>query len=627
MKKLFLAALLTFPAFGYQIEGISVESGYGTESLLSEITSPADLITDKEIEEKHPFDIREIIFNRDGFSFSSNGGFGQTTSIYLWGTDTKYTNFMIDGIRIFDPSTIGFTPFYEHFLIEDIQQVEIVKGVQSGVWGADAVGGVINIVTKKPEEGFHVNLKGLIGDYNTKKSGIRLSYANKKLDVLLGYYWFKTSGFSAAESVKGSAEYGKRWDELGWERDPYRNETINFKMGWNITENDRFETVVKTIDAVVHYDFDAGIDAKDYDDPLGYGMGEYFYHYSQMSYKLGYTKKIGNHSFNTYFSKSQFERSYYGGYKGEYREYVLKDRYRYKVGFLSFGFSRQDFINQKSTGIYLNKRYHNNGYFITNVFTVDRFVLSQSIRHDSYSAFKDKTTFKIGGKYFIKEKLYLSANYGTGYKVPSLFQVYGNGSSIVYNPDLKPENAVQWDVGLGYKGFKASYFKYSIKDMIDFRTISFYPYRGEYYNKRGKTKIRGIDISYSRYIDSASLFVRLNYTYLDSKDPDTGKRLLRRPLNQIGFDIVWYVDKNVNTGISGSYIGKRKDRYYDYGTYSYVETSTGYYTVINAFANFQITENFLAYVKLNNLTDKYYQTVAGYATEGRSLYAGIQLKW
>lgn len=627
MKKLLLTALIAFPAFSYQTEQISIESGYGTESPLYEITSPSDLITDKEIKEKHPFDVRGIIFNRDGFSFSSNGGFGQTTSIYLWGTDTKYTNLMIDGIRIFDPSTIGFTPFYEHILMEDVQQIEVVKGVQSGVWGADAVGGVINIVTKRPEKGFHIDLKGLVGDYNTKKSGLTLSFANDKIDILLGYHRLKTSGFSAAEPVKGSPDYGKRWDEIGWERDPYRNDTFNFKMGWNVTGDDRFETVVKTIDAVVHYDFDAGIDAKDYDDPMGYGVQEYFYHYSQKSYRIGYTKKIKNHTFNTYFSNSKYERSYYGGYEGEYREYGLKSKYSYSFGFVNFGFLRQDFINQKNAGFYLNKKYHNNGYFITNVLSLSRFILSQSVRHDSYSAFKDKTTFKLGVKYFLKKRLYLSANYGTGYKVPSLFQVYGNGGYIVHNPELRPENIVQWDIGTGYRGFKATYFKYSIKDMIDFRTVSYLPFRGEYYNKKGKTKIEGLDISYSKYINRASIFVRLNYTYLDSKDPDTGKRLLRRPLNQVGFDVVWYPDEKINAGVSGVYVGKRKDRYFDYSTYSYVYTSTGYYTVINAFVNFQITDNFLAYVKINNLTDKYYQTAAGYAAEGRSLYAGLELKW
>ncbi len=620
MRRSLLLSLICTPVFAYETGNINVQTGYGTESLVRYVTSPVDIITEEEINEKHPFSFKDIIYNRNGFSFSSYGGFGQTTSIYLWGTNTGYTTFMIDGIRIFDPSTVGFTPFYEHILIDDVRQIEIIKGVQSGIWGADAIGGVINIVTEEPETGFHTTLKGTVGDYNTKKAGINLSYANKKVSILLDYYRFKTSGFSAAEPVKGDPEYGKRWDEIGWERDPYKNETVNFKTRWNITENDRFQAVVRSIDAVVHYDAGAGVDARDYDNPWGYGTSKYFYHYSQKSYKLQYDKKVKNHHITALYSKSDYMRTHSNGYEGRYIEYTVKDKYSYETGFLQVGFSRQDFINQKSDGRYINKRYHNNGYFITNVINIWNSVFSQSVRHDSYSSFKDKTTYKIGVKHFVKKDVSLSANYGTGYKVPSLYQRYGDGVWVNPNPELKPENSIQWDIGLNFKDIHITYFHYSIKNMIDY-TVS------KYENIKGKTKIRGIDASYSKFLSSLNTFIRINYTYLDSKNGKTDKRLIRRPLHQIGFDIVWVPDENVNIGFSGIYVDKRKDIFFNSRTFTQEKTSTGYYTVINAYANFQITKNLLAYVKLNNITDKYYQTVAGYASEGRSVYAGFDISF
>ncbi|WP_457628347.1 TonB-dependent receptor, partial [Persephonella sp.] len=171
MKRVLLTAVLTVSASAYQLEGVSVEAGYGTESPITDVTSPSDIITVEEVEEKHPFDFREIIFNRDGFAFSSNGGFGQITSIYLWGTDPKRTVMYIDGIRVNDFTNPNQSPSYEHLLLDDIYQIEIIKGVQSGIWGPDAVGGVINVVTAKPEKGLHIKLKGLAGDYNTKKAG------------------------------------------------------------------------------------------------------------------------------------------------------------------------------------------------------------------------------------------------------------------------------------------------------------------------------------------------------------------------------------------------------------------------------------------------------------------------
>ncbi len=607
MKNILLSVVLTAPVFAYQLDSITVESGYGTKTSQKLITSPSEVITEKEIEERRPLDFKEIIFNRDGFSYTSNGGFGQTTSVYLWGTAPKRTVFYVDGIRFNDFTNPNISAPYELIMMENIQQVEIIKGVQSGVWGADAVGGVINMITKVPEEGFHITLSGMAGYYNTKKTGITVSFANEKIYMLLGYHHFKTSGFSAAEPVKSSPDYGKRWDEIGWERDPYRNETVSFKMGWIITENDRFETVVKNIDAVIHYDAAAGVDARDYDNPFGYGMSEYFNHYSAQLYKLQYDRKSGSHNIRVLTTKSTFTRTQYGGYKGEYREFTVSDKYTYGKGFVRFGFSRQDFIHYTSGGTALDKRYHSNGYFLTNVLKVQKFVLSQSLRHDSYSAFKDKTTWKLGGKYYLEKDTFFSANWGTGYNVPTNDQLYNPWWG---NSNLKPESSSQWDVGVGFKGFNLTYFHYSIKNLIDY---NFFTYR--YENISGKTKIKGIDASYSRFI--RPVFIKLGYTYLDTRKSD-GKKLPRRPMNQIGFDVVWYPSERASIGISGVYVGKRKDT---------TGAQTGYYTVINSYINLNITKNLTAYVKINNITDKYYQTVDGYATQARSIYAGADVRW
>ncbi|NPA57943.1 MAG: TonB-dependent receptor [Aquificae bacterium] len=609
MKKLLIAALLTGSAHAYQIGNLPIETAYGTGSALETATSPVDLITGEEVEEKHPFDLREIIFNRNGFAYSSNGGFGQITSVYLWGTFPRNTVVMVDGIRVNDFTTPNRSATYEHLLLENVGQIEVIKGIQSGVWGADAVGGVINIITKRPEDGLHLKTEGLLGDYNTKKAGITLSYGSEKLDFILGYYWFKTSGFSAAEPIKGSPDYGKRWDQLGWERDPYRNETINLKMGWNITPSDRFEAVVRTIDAVIHYDAGAGIDAKDYDDPFGFGLSEYFNHYNQQFYKVQYDRKFKNNSLRAYFSKSVFSRTQYGGYEGEYREYTVKDRIDHRLGFVNLGFTRTDYKLYKSGGNVLDSLYHGNGYYITSVIKLKNTVLHQSLRHDSYSAFKDKTTWKLGVKRQVWKGLFLRGNWGTGYTVPSPDQLYNPWWG---NPDLKPENSLQWDIGLEYGGFQVSYFKYSIKNLIDYDFALW-----KYVNIEGKTKIHGVDGSYSRFIKGINTFIRINYTYLYGVDND-GNRLPRRPLHQIGFDGVWHPSDKFNVGISGVYVDKRKD---------WDGSQTGYYTVLNGFVNLTINKYLKGFLKVENITDKYYQTVNGYATAGRSLYAGVQLKW
>jgi vitamin B12 transporter len=605
MKKILLTALISFPVFAYQLEKVSVETGYQTETGIKVITSPFDIITGQEIDEKHPLDFKEIVQNKAGFSYVSNGGFGQTVSIYLWGMDPKRTLTLIDGIRINDFTTPNISASYEHLLLDDVKQIEIIKGAQSGVWGADASAGVINIITREPEEGLHFKIKGLLGDYNTKKGGLTLSFRNDRGYILLGLSSFKTSGFSAVEPTKDSPLYGKRWDELGFERDPYKNTTVNIKTKWFITEKDTFEGIFKSIDAVVHYDSVDFKTGKPVDAPDGPFTVN---HVDQKFYKLSYSKRYSSNIFSAYTTNSKFKRSQFGGYEGEYREYTVKNRVNHTYGFSVFGISRQDFIHQKSAGSELGKRYHNYGYYFTNVISTQNknLILSQSIRHDSYSSFKDKTTWKLGVKGHLKN-FFVSGNWGTAYNVPTPDQLF---NPYWGNSDLSPENAVEWDITAGYKKFSITYFENHVKNLIDY---NFTTYR--YENIEGKSKIKGIEAKYTFSLEDKHLFINLNYTHLDAKKPD-GSKLPRRPQNQVGFDVIWYPDERVNIGCSGVYVGKRKDT---------DKTQTGYYTVINTFANMEINRNLTVYLKINNITDKYYQTVNGYATEGRSVYAGLNL--
>ena len=605
MKRLLLLALIAPASFGYQLSSLSVETAYKTSTVSSFITSPYDVITGEEIEEKKPFFLNDILQNKAGISFSSNGGFGQITSLYLWGMEPKRTLTLIEGIRVNDFTTPNISASYEHILLEDINRIEIIKGTQSGVWGADAAAGVINIITKQPEEGLRVKLYGLTGSYSTQKEGLRLSFRNTKGYILLSYLRFKTLGFSAVEPTKDNDMYGKRWDELGFEKDPYKNETLSLKTKWNITENDTFQTYLRTVDAVVHYDSVDFVSGKPVDAPDGpFTLN----HSSQKFFKFQYDKKINNNRITLLASKSKFKRSQYGGYEGEYREYTVKDRFDYlQNGFVLLGASRQDFIHQKSGGTALNRRYHNYGYYLTNVVKVKKTVLSQSIRHDSYSSFKDKTTWKLGIKQSIFKNLYISGNWGTAYNVPTIDQLYNPWWG---NKNLTPENTLEWDVSVGYKSFSLTYFNQKVKNLIDY-DFSTYKYK----NFVGKSKINGIETKYSRFIEPLKLFLSINYTYLDAKKPD-GSKLPRRPQNKIGFDVVFYPDENVILGFSGIYIGKRKDT---------DGAKTGYYTVINSYFNVRVSKNIEAYLKLNNITDTYYQTVDGYATEGRSVYAGVDL--
>jgi vitamin B12 transporter len=598
VKKLGILYLLSF---GLSVaEEVNIVSSYGTKTSVEETTSPVDVITEDKIEETKPKTITEIITKISDISFTSNGGYGQTTSIYLRGFEPKRTLVLIDGIRINDPTGLNGA-MLEHILATDISQIEIIKGTQSGVWGADATAGVINIISKTPQKGFHSNAYFEYGSYVSRRYGTTFSLANEKMYILFGLHRFDSQSISAAEP------YGKRWKDLNMEPDPYKNDTVNLKVGLNITANDKIESSMRFIDARVNYDGFDPITFKPADANNKAHINEKFYTFK-------YEKDLTRDSFNLYYNQSDFYRYYDEpsgwikryGYEGKTKELGFKYRFNYmKNAFLNLGFVRQDFIEHDTN---VNNRYHNSGYFLTNLFKVKDLILSQSIRRDNYSKFDDKTTFKLGGKYLINKDFYIFANYGTAYNVPTLYQLF----SLYGNPNLKPENTKSYDLGLSYKGFSFDYFDYKIKDMIDFDLNTF-----KYANISGESKIKGYEMRYKNSIKILNTDFYIGYTNLSAKDSND-KDLPRRPKEKLDINITVFPTENFTLDLNGQYIGKRKDTN---------QTQTGYYTVINSSVNFKINKYLTAYLKIDNITDKYYQTVYGYASFGRSIYAGLNGKF
>ncbi|MBD3840018.1 MAG: TonB-dependent receptor, partial [Epsilonproteobacteria bacterium] len=227
--------------------------------------------------------------------------------------------------------------------------------------------------------------------------------------------------------------------------------------------------------------------------------------------------------------------------------------------------------------------------------------------YDEYSQFENKTTGKIGFKYNSKilDKFSFNTNYGTAYNVPTLTYLYGAWGA---NPDLKPEDVNSFDIGAKYMGFKIGYFYNTINDMIVWEGAG-------YVNVTGTSILKGYEIGYNDFITD-QLLTDISYTYLDAKDKE-GNKLLRRPKDTIKYAFTYYATKNLDLTLSGEYIGER----YDIG-----DVQTGKYTLANFVTNYKINKGLTSYIKADNLFDKKYQVVNGYATAERSFYVGLNFK-
>jgi len=591
------------------LQDITVVSATKIIQNIKDVTSNVDVITAQDIEERGFTTVTEALDSLVGISFTQNGGLGQSTSVYVRGMDSKRTLVLIDGIRYNDVTSLNGAPF-EHLMIDNILQIEVIKGAQSGIWGADASAGVINIITKDAKQGTHGSVHAEKGSFNTNKYGVTISKTIEDFYVKMAHNVVKSDGFSA------QTKEGADLDTL--EDDGYKNTTTVFNVGYAINETNKIDISHTIIDATGDYDTFGNPD----------GIATHTTNDTFSSINFNHVDSFNE--LNVYAKRSTFDRTYtepdFTGvvkttpYKGKVEEFGLNSKIPYaSTDFLVVGAEYKKFKQADS----IQKDFENKGFFITNSNTFKGFlggetILTESIRHDTFSTFENKTTFKIGLKHTHEaiEGFSTSLNYGTAYNVPSLYQLYSP-----YGLDtLNPESTTSFDVTLAYKDLKISYFDTKIEDMIDFDSTTF-----KYANIAGTSKISGLEASYQKEVFSDFL-LSVNYTRLLKAQDQEGNDLKRRATDTVKLAVDYYGITNLHLGLDTQYVGSRTDVKFN-PDFSKSDVETGKYTVLNFTANYNVTQELEVYAKIVNLTDEEYQNVYGYATSPRAFYTGLRAKF
>lgn len=586
----FLIATNLYSQQTSSLDEITISSATKSEQKLKDVTANVDVITAQEIEDRKFKTVSEALQTIAGIQVSQSGGIGQQTSLFLRGMGSDKTLVLIDGIRYNDPSGNGAN--FEHLIINDIERIEVIKGAQSSIWGADASAGVINIITKNPKDGTHGNASFEYGRYNSKIAKANISHKNENFDAKLGIVRVDTDGFSAM-TPKG--EKAKKYEDDG-----YENTTVNLKLGYNLDENNRVSTSYEIIDTKVDIDDFFG------NNPNNLDVARTKNHLANFTYEnrndIALTKFYGNYT--------DIKREYTSStpkYKGTIKEYGLNTSIDYlNSSNLTLGADYKKFENKAN----IDKEYNNKGIFIsnTNKFFDDKTIFTQALRYDRYSNFENKTTGKIGIKQYIIDDLNISSNYGTGYNIPNTFQLYDTSWGMG-NKNLSPEKTKSYDFGIEYKGFSVTYFNTKVNNLIDAPM-------GVYENIEGNSKFKGIEIAYKNEVIEDT-FLNLSYTNLSAKNKD-GQELGRRPKDKLGFGVDYYGLKDFHFNVNGEYIGDR----YDFGNKQ--GAKTGNYTIWNAVVDYDISKNFSTYIKLDNIFNKDYQIVDGYATSQRAAFVGLK---
>ena len=577
-------------------EPLEVVSAHDATLKLEHTTENITVITAKQLEESHVTTLADALTQFANIAYTSNGTYGQAASFYLRGMDSKHILVLVDGVRINDVTGLNGAQF-EHLILGDVAQIEIIKGAQSGIWGADASSGVINIITKAAQKGTHASIRQSTGSFNTQQSSATLSHKNDRVALKFSATSLSSAGISAAESKKGTVNYGTRGYEGNYTLDPYINTSYAADAVVTLSQYDTLALSATSIHSVTQYDGGAGVDGKNISNLQNRFYSAKFEHKDTLN-----EAKIA-------YNYSQFERDYGVGndYTGFLEEVRASEQLSYgDESFLMLGGNYQKHTHNKSYGSDLNKSLEIQSAFLTNYNRWSDTIFSQTVRYDAFSTDQSAVTGKVGFKQLI-DTAFLALNYGSGYNVPTISALYGQWGA---NANLKPESTIGGDVTVGNEHVELTYFYNEITDLI--------VYTSAYENSAGISTFEGVEAKVRYEIKDIAAFA-FDYTSLRAKDAK-GQWLARRPQNTARLHVSNFWTSLFSTLTQLEYVGTRYDSLDRSGA------QTGEYLLVHLTANYK-QEGYALFAQVSNLLDRFYQTVDGYGTMGRNFKVGLSAQF
>lgn len=602
------------------------------ETPSKEIASSVTVISREDLERMKKITVVEILQEVLGVSVIQNGPKGGAASVLLRGANSEHTLVMIDGVELNDPITPSRSYDLAHLSTESIERIEILRGPQSTLYGSDAMGGIINIITRKGEgkPRFHLSTQG--GSYGTFTGSAGISGGTDKTHYSFGVSHLQTQGFSAATAPNEGNE----------EKDGYRNLTLTGRFGYRPAHNIDFDFTVRTVNTKIDIDNFAGAygddpnNIQDYDALFLKGQIRTLFLRNRWEQKLNlsyidYDRRYENptddiHPFDS--DKSQYKSKLWkldwqnNIFLHETNTLTFGVEYQYEQGESEYhsesmgGPFSSVFPLQKAraTGIYLQEQLRMAGQFFVTL----------GIRRDYHNQTGSSTTYRIAHAYLIRETgTKLKATYGTGFKSPSLYQLYAPATlwGPIGNKNLKPEETTGWDAGIEQNLFQnklilsATYFSNSFKNLIDYDSALGFI-------NIGKAFSRGAEYSI-QVRPTANLSLEGSYTSMEAKDEDEDTYLLRRPKDKLRTNLSYSFWKKGSVSVSMIYVGEKDDM--DFSYWPAVRVTLPGYTLLNASASINITENIQLFCRLENILNKEYEVIKGYGTAGFSTYFGVKL--
>ncbi|HRK23746.1 MAG TPA: TonB-dependent receptor [Beijerinckiaceae bacterium] len=613
--------------------------------------SAVSIIRSEELEKASPRSTADLLRQIPGVSVTEAGGPGQAATVRIRGSEARHTLVLIDGVRANDPST-GAAEFDFNALVPgDIERIEVLRGPQSALYGSDAVGGVVNIITRKgrgPTRGY-ASLEG--GSYGSSAGKVGLSGGNQTFDYALALSGARGAGFSA---------YGYRigritaWQPAGLENDAFARLGANARFGWRPVEGLSFDAGITS--SINNAQYDAAFGARP--DTPSYARARLTSQFLRSQFDLfGGRLRNSVTLFANQTDRSYRDISYFDFGFGLIREW---DRYSYagrrlgaeyqgdlaldSYGKLIFGARIEDesltirtqpIETLFNTASREHARQQTRSLFALYQLPIgNRLDLSFGARIDDVGKADRFATWRLTGAYRIDETgTKVRASIGTGGKAPSLFQLY---SPQYGTPRLEAERSIGVDAGIDQSLFggrltlSATAFHNRISNLIDFSPYSLvsftYPacpvsqqFSGCYLNV-GKAQTLGVELSGDAVLIEGLLTARAAYTNLVARDLATGLALARRPGHEgrVSFRMTPLDGLTIEPSVQ--LVGQRFSSAGE-------RLKLAPYARFDLAIDYRINPAFSVFARGENLTGAKYQEIYNYGTTGRAAYAGIRAQW
>ena len=606
-----------------EVDQIVITAGRADDKL-SEVPVAMTVITAETLRQRQVVVVSDILSRTPGVSVTRNGGVGGSTQVRIRGAESEQTAVLIDGVKLNDPSSTGGGYNFATLLAGDVSRIEVLRGPQSTLWGSQAIGGVVSMITQTPDG-------PLSGDATVEGGSRATAYA--RAGVGAGGDWggwrlaagsYTTAGISNFNETRG-----------GKEKDGYHNTAVSGRLDVNVTRDIALDA--RASYAAGRNEFDGSSPAPPYalGDSAEYGKTKELVTYlggRLSSFDGALTSRLG-------YSYTQTDRDNYDPnltpvktfdsrgtdsnleYQGTW---TINPAWRAVFGaatdrswFRTASFPYDPTGSRHAVGM-------DSVYGQLRAKPVEGLTLTGGVRHDDHDTFGGATTYQAGATWTPNDgATVFRANYGEGFKAPSLYQLFSPYKGV----GLKPEEAKSWDASVeqslldGRLRGSITYFKRDTKNQIDFVSNNTPPNYGNYVNI-GQTKSDGFEVEGSFEVNSL-LTLSANYTNMDaiSKNALTyGKKLARRAGETAAANADLTLSNGLTGGVSLQYVG------HSYDTIANTRRLKSY-VLTDVRVAYPINDTFEVYGRVENLFDQEYETIYRYGTLGRSAYAGVRAKF